>query len=125
MNKLTFTDALAGCADHCGWCVHQCPEEDKYEILVTCLKLQSEFNKLYQSVYLQLSDGSAETIKNFSILFNKTALNYQRRENERIKNLRMKELSADDFRKLPGCSQIFHISQIVNETYLQKQYGNE
>lgn len=125
MKKISITDALAGCVDHCGWCVHQCPEEDKYEILVACLRLQSEFNKLYLSVYLQLSDSSADTIKNHSVLFNKIALNYQRRENKKIKNLRIKESSADDFRKLPGCSQIFHISQVLNETYLNKRYGNE
>jgi hypothetical protein len=125
MEKITLTDALAGCLDHCGWCVHHCPEADKYGILVTCLKLQSEFNKLYLSVYSLLSNRSTETIKIISILFNKIALNYQRRENEQIKNLRMKELSADDFEKLPGCSQIFQISQILNETYLNNLYGIE
>jgi hypothetical protein len=125
MEEITLTNALAGCIDHCGWCVHQCPEEDKYGILVTCLKLQSEFNKLYLSVYLQLSDRSAYTIKNLSILFNKLAVNYQRKENERMKDLGKKELSADDFGKLPGCSHIFQISQILNETYVNKLYGNE
>ena len=125
MEKITLTDVLAGCIDHCGWCVHQCPEEDKYRILVTRLKLQAEFNKLFLSVYLQLSDRSSNTIKIISILFNKFALNYQRRESVRIKNLRKKELNVDDFKKLPGCSQIFHISQILNETYLNNPYGIE
>jgi hypothetical protein len=125
MVNMTLTDTLSGCVDHCGWCLHQCPEEDKYEILVTCLKLQSGFNKLYLSVYLQLSDRSADTIKNFSTFYSKFALYYQRRENVQIKNLGKKELNTEDFEKLPGCSQIFHISQILNETYLNKLYGNE
>jgi hypothetical protein len=125
MENMKLTDTLSGCVDHCGWCLHQCPEEDKYGILVTCLKLQSEFNKLYLLVYSQLSDRSVDTIKNFLTFFSKLALNYQRRENVRIKNLGKKELNTEDFEKLPGCSKIFHISQIINETYLNKLSGNE
>jgi hypothetical protein len=124
MNSLSLIEALENCTDSCGWCVHHCSDEDKYEMLVLCIRIQNEFLIVDRIVNKILSNRSEVSMKKIFRLFEAIAsyllVNHSLENKSNFSEAGKKEESL----KLPGCSQIFKISQSLGQMY-SKEFLNE
>ena len=124
MNSLSLIEALENCTDSCGWCAHHCPDEDKYEMLVSCIRIQKEFLIVGSTVNKILSDKSNDSMKKIFKLFEFIADYLQMiHDADNKRNFRGVKKSEDGLR-LPGCSQIFVVSQSLGQMY-SKELLNE
>ena len=121
LNNISLSDALADHTTACGWCVRQCSDEDKYEMLVTCIRIQIKFNEISKTINLVLD-------KNAPIFFDKI-IEHSGKIAEEIKDYseegKNKTSDFDEERKLPGCSQIFNIAQSIAQTHISKFRNND
>jgi len=124
MNSLSLIEALENCTDSCGWCAHHCPDEDKYEMLVSCIRIHKEFLIVGTIVIKILSNRSGDSMKKIFKLFETIADYLQAKHSvENKRNFREARKTKDALR-LPGCSQIFVISQSLGQMY-SKELLNE
>jgi len=110
VNQKSLIDSLKDCTYSCGWCITNCPDEDKYEMLVTCINIQKEIVQVGNIVYRILSDRFFKTMKIITILLETFAAEIQKRHITVNYNFNAEHNSGDN-RRLPGCSQIFTIAQ--------------
>jgi hypothetical protein len=111
-----FLETITYGADACRWCVQQCPDEEKYEILVTCISIKNEFSLICRRINLVLGKTSPDFLKNIIAQFEKVS---ERIETEPVlgKSIRLAE-SAEEKWRLPGCSQIFLVAQSLGQNDL-------
>ena len=112
MNDISLSDVLADHTTACGWCVRQCNDEDKYEMLVTCIRIQNKFSEMSKTINLVLDKNAPKFFDKIIEQSGKIA--------EEIKDYseegKNKTSDFDEERKLPGCSQIFNIAQSIAQT---------
>ena len=69
MEEIKLNDALKNCSKSCGWCTHQCPDEDKYEMLVYCIQIQKEFLAIGKLLREIIGEKSVKVVKDIGTLF--------------------------------------------------------
>ena len=69
MEDITLIENLADCTASCGWCVHQCKDEDKYEMLFICINIQREYMSVCRTVNLILGDNGSDFMKRIMEIF--------------------------------------------------------
>jgi hypothetical protein len=117
MKNISLVEALENCADACGWCVHQCPDKDKYDMLVYCISIQKEFLAVGSLVNNILSGRSEVTMKKIFKFFEIIAGYFQENNSTGNKNDFREAGNSKDGLRLPGCSQIFMVSQSLGQIY--------
>lgn len=117
MKSLSLIEALENCTDRCGWCVHHCPDEDKYEMLVSCIRIQKEFLAIGSIVNKILSKRSKSSMKKIFKLFATIADYLQTKHSSDDKRNFAETGNKGEALRLPGCSQIFMISQSLRHMY--------
>jgi hypothetical protein len=121
VKEISFINSL-DCTASCGWCVHQCSDEDKYEILVFSLQIQKECLLICKTINLMLGGTAPESVHNVIELFKKLAIHVQ----DKSGASKTKELIPGSVeRKKPGCSQIFLIAQMLEQSCLNQSYRND
>jgi hypothetical protein len=119
MEPVSLEEALNSCSNSCGWCVHQCPDKDKYEMLIYCIRIQKEFISVGKMTRLILNDKADKFNKEIFKLFEVIANDFQERD-PMIKKNNSRGKNLMDVSKLPGCSQIFLVAQSIQQTVLNK-----
>lgn len=120
MKQKSIIDALTDCADSCGWCVNHCPDEDKYEMLITCISIRKEFTRVGSIVNLILGNRSFEPMKKIIGLFEVLAEDPPIMQSSINQNNFKIDFNSDDSRRLPGCSQIFNVAQSLEWVYVKE-----
>ncbi|HEY7751285.1 MAG TPA: hypothetical protein VH917_03250 [Ignavibacteriaceae bacterium] len=124
VKDISFLNALADCTSSCGWCVHRCPDKDKYEILVLCIKLQNEFAKIWKNINSILPGRIDLLGRNLLDVFTNLAEMEHRAAEDQKRILFSKTISEKAW-QMPGCSQIFMLANILDRTYLNGATGND
>ena len=112
MNKIIL-GKFGDFSDTCGWCDQNCPDEEKYEMLVTCIRIQNEFAIIGRKVSLMLGRTSPAFLQRIINLFKIFT--------DHIKPKQLKERSkithnnSEKEWRLPGCSQIFLVAQSLEQ----------
>ncbi|GIK59307.1 MAG: hypothetical protein HND39_05680 [Ignavibacteriota bacterium] len=110
MEDISLIKALAGCTESCGWCINYCDEEDKYEILVSCIHIQKEFLALSRNLNSMLGSRFMSGMKKILDLFELLSAEIQKKQNLPDKiNIKVKDSLNEDW-ILPGCSRIFEVA---------------
>ena len=115
MSDTTLIEALLDCKT-CGWCDHQCVDEEKYDVLVYCISIQKECVEILREVNLILSRGAYNSSKEITKLFEILTENVQ-------KNIKSTNIGVSKFvhkpeeNLKPGCSQIYLISQLLEQSF--------
>lgn len=110
MEDISLIKALAGCTESCGWCINYCDEEDKYEILVSCIHIQKEFLALSRNLKLYARKQIHEWNEKILDLFELLSAEIQKKQNLPDKiNIKVKDSLNEDW-ILPGCSRIFEVA---------------
>ncbi len=116
MSDLSLIEALSDCTTSCGWCVNHCMDEEKYGVLVYCISVQKECVEILREVNLILSNQAPNSIKEITELFEILSENVQ-------KNIKTTNTYTTKFMNKPkenlkpGCSQIFLISQLLEQSF--------
>ena len=118
MKEFSFIDLLRDGTDFCEWCQYPCIDEDKYEMLILCITVQREFFSIYNLAYLFLGPQASGLTKSIMKIFEKLMEDIRQKAETVIdkSNRRVNEL------KNFGCSQLFLISQQIEESYLNKSF---
>jgi hypothetical protein len=125
LKHVSLIDALTDCSTSCGWCVHQCPDEDKYEMLVTCIRIQKECAAICMMINSILAERASDSTKKIFYVFEILTENLQKSQGTATKNtLRLKDKPEKE-RKKPGCSKIFQIALFIEQSYLNEQYHQD
>jgi hypothetical protein len=119
MEDISLIEALKSCTTGCSWCVHHCPDEDKYENLVTCIRIQKGLLVICKMAGSILDDKTSLFMKKLIKIFEK--LSEVLLEEWKTHNVSAPRLgyNYEISNKLPGCSHIFLVSQLLEQTYLQ------
>ena len=120
MKDLSLIEALTNCTDSCGWCVQHCPDKVKYDMLVSCIRIQKEFLCISSTVNEILAGRSSSSMKKIFVLFEIIADDLHTKhlsDNQKVFNS-AREL--ENSWRLPGCSQIFMLSQSLRQVYLNE-----
>jgi hypothetical protein len=125
MNDLSLIETLASCTDPCGWCIHQCPDHDKYEMLVTCLRVQKGFLIVSQTVNKILAGRSRGAMEKILMLFEILADNLQGEHIQINKISFNAEHKPENVWRLPGCSQILLVAQTLEQIYLNETINRD
>jgi hypothetical protein len=114
----SLTNALTDCTESCGWCVNQCEDGEKYEVLVNCIRFQKEFLLVSKNINSMLGGRSTEMMKKILDLFKLLSVDIQKKQGDLNKaKLKTSVLSIEKW-KLPGCSNIFEIALSLERLYL-------
>jgi len=125
MKDISLIEALTGSAAGCEWCIHQCPDEDKYENLLSCIRIQKGLLVICKMACSILDDKTSLFMKKLIKIF------------EKLSEVLLGELKTHDVsaprlsynylrsRKLPGCSHIFLISQSLEHDIISRIYDIE
>ena len=115
----SLLDSLEDSTNPCRWCVTSCPDEDKYEMLITCISIQKEIIKTGRIVYKILADKSLDIMmKTYGFL--ETITNELQKEHLSISNNIKRENRSEDNWRLPGCSQIFTVAQSLEGIFVNE-----
>ena len=120
MKHISLIEALTDCTTTCGWCLNECPDEDKYETLVNCIRFQKECLTLFKTVYSILAGGASECIGKINNLLEALAENVQKDSGITNTHTSKSMHSPQQGMKKPGCSHIFQIAQLLEQSYFNK-----
>ena len=117
MKNIYSNNALTDHTATCRWCIQQCHDRDKYEMLVTCIKIQNEFSLMLGEINLMFGIWATRFVEQIIKSFEEQVEFINNRTTE-VKEERsnLKEGSKEEW-KLPGCSQIFNLAQSISQTY--------
>ena len=125
MKNIYLNSPLTDHTATCRWCVQQCHDRDKYEMLITCIKIQNEFSLMIGKINLMFGIWATRFVdqiidsleRQIEFIHNHTA-------EVKEENPNLSEGSKEEW-KLPGCSQIFNIAQSIAQTYISKFRNND
>jgi hypothetical protein len=112
----SLLEALNNYDSACKWCNQSCPDEEKYETLVTCLRIQDVFKIIIKEVHFTIGKTSSGLINN--IIYGIKVLNEEMQPD--TKKIRNEITNSEGSWKLPGCCQLFRLAQSIEQTYLNK-----
>ena len=121
MNNILFK-SIADYAAPCTWCIKNCSDNEKYEILVAGIKIRNEFSLIIRTINLMFGANATRIAGQIFCVFESQAdliHNYIKQEEPNLS-----ECSKEEW-KLPGCSQIFNITQLIEQTYSNKIRNSE
>jgi hypothetical protein len=122
LKHVSLIDALTDCSNSCGWCVHHCPDEDKYEMLVTCIRIQKECAAICMTINSILADRAPDSMGKIFYVFEMLTENIEKSRETTTKNkIRLTDKPKKEQKK-PGCSQIFQIALSIEQNYVNEQY---
>jgi len=125
MKDILLIETLTKGKDSCEWCSHQCNDEDKYEMLVTCIRIQKECLLICQTVSLILTGNTSASIKNILYVFEKLTENVQSNSKTIRASTPKSVIKSGGTWKKPGCSQIFLIAQSLEQKYPNEYYQSD
>jgi hypothetical protein len=123
MNDLLF-ESVADYSAPCKWCIQNCSEKDKYEMLVTCIKIQNEFVLIIRKINLLLGERAGRFIEQIIIRLEQQ-IEYMLGCVTEVKEEPNLVNSSNKAWKLPGCSQIFNIAQSISHSYSSKRLNSD
>ena len=116
MKDISLFEALQDCTATCGWCIHHCPDVDKYDILVLCIRLQKEFINIWKNIN-SILPGRTNSIENLMLgVFTKLSEIEHRTAEKQKRFLTPYSNKSENILRMPGCSQIFLLAQSLEET---------
>ena len=127
MDQKSLIDALDECSNTCGWCVEHCPDEDKYEMLNTCINIQNKFSELGRIASIILAHSSITFMKSAFDFFEERVNELQQKHSTINHKKSERKTDEKEVWKLPGCSQIFSVAQSLRDIYVNNslKYDSE
>ncbi len=116
MRNISLIEALSDCTTSCRWCDNHCIDEEKYDVIVYCISIQKECVEILRKVNLILSHKASNSLREITELFEILSENVQKSiKTTNISSLEFVNKPEENLK--PGCSQIFLISQLLEQSF--------
>jgi hypothetical protein len=122
MKDFLLTEIIKDAGDFCEWCTLPCKDEDKYEMLIICINIQRECLLICRTVnsILGVSDFMKRVIEIFEMLSEDV-----RRQSEAITSKGSAVNKSFRRNNNAGCSHIFSIARLLEQSYLNSSYNSD